>query len=309
LNSCRAALAAWAALLAGGTFTGTAQAGSLRYCDRQAQVSVEQQDQLFRFGAIVKAELEASKQPLALVARSGLDLSWFGLRYSHAGFSLKDSPNGPWSVRQLYYACDEQKPRIFDQGISGFLLGTDNPAEGYVSLVFLPPGEGAPVERTALSPPQVLQLLAADYSANAYPWGLRYQNCNQWVVELLGSAWGSLSLGEPGDEEPSPRQRAQQWLREQGYAPMVVSVFPPLAWASAFVPWLHGEDHPPADRLAGLFRVSMPDAIEAFVRGRVPGATRVEICHAGGRVVIHRGWTSIPDGCLPSPGDEVLSLS
>jgi hypothetical protein len=177
----RAAWAAWAVLAAGAALAGSAQAASLRYCDRQAQVSVGQQDQLFRFGAIVKAELEASKQPLALVARSGLDLSWFGLRYSHAGFSLKDSPNGPWSVRQLYYACDEQRPRIFDQGISGFLLGTDNPAEGYVSLVFLPPEEGAPVERAALSAPQALQLLAADYSANAYPWGLRYQNCNQWA--------------------------------------------------------------------------------------------------------------------------------
>jgi hypothetical protein len=300
--------AALAALVLCAAAIGTAQAASLRYCDRQAQVSVQQQDQLFRFGALVKAELEASKQPLALVARSGLDLSWFGLRYSHAGISLKDSPNGPWSVRQLYYACDEQRPRLFDQGISGFLLGTDKPAEGYVSLVFLPPEQGAPLARTALSKPQALQLLAADYSANAYPWSLRYQNCNQWVAELLGSAWGGLDLEGAGDDATAARQRAQQSLREQGYAPMVVSVFPPLAWASAVVPWLHGEDHPPADRLAGIYRVSMPDAIEAFVRRQAPGATRVELCHAGGRVVIHRGWSAIADGCLPAEGDEVVML-
>ena len=305
MNLVRAALAALVACAAAG---GTAQAASLRYCDRQAQVSVEQQDQLFRFGAIVKAELEASKQPLALVARSGLDLSWIGLRYSHAGISLKASPNGPWSVRQLYYACDEQRPRIFDQGISGFLLGTDKPAEGYVSLVFLPAAEGAQVERTALSNPQSLQLLAADYSANAYPWSLRYQNCNQWVMELLGSAWGGLALADMGEGAPAARRQAQQWLRENGYAPMVVSVFPPLAWASAFVPWLHGEDHPREDRLAGIYRVSMPDAIEAFVHNRAPAATRVELCHSGRRVVIHRGWSAIPDGCVPGDGDEVLTL-
>jgi hypothetical protein len=89
---------------------------------------------------------------------------------------------------------------------------------------------------------------------------------------------------------------------------MVVSVFPPLAWASALVPWLHSEDHPAADRLAGIYRVSMPDAIEAFVRRRTDGATRVEICHAGRRVVIHRGWSAIPDGCLPAEGDEVVLL-
>jgi hypothetical protein len=300
--------AALAALVLCGAATGTAQAASLRYCDRQARVSVEQQDQLFRFGAIVKAELEASKQPLALVARSGLDLSWFGLRYSHAGISLKQSPNGPWSVRQLYYACDEQRPRIFDQGISGFLLGTDNPDEGYVSLVFLPPEAGAQVERTALSNPRSLQLLAADYSANAHPWSLRYQNCNQWVMELLGSAWGGLVLDEAGGSAAQARTQAQQWLRENGYAPMVVSVFPPLAWASAFVPWLHGDDHPAEDRFAGIYRVSMPDAIEAFVQRQAPGATRVEICHSGPRVVIHRGWSPIADGCLPGDGDEVILL-
>jgi hypothetical protein len=127
-------------------------------------------------------------------------------------------------------------------------------------------------------------------------------------MELLGSAWGGLALEQTREGAVAARLQAQQWLREQGYAPMVVSVFPPLAWASAFVPWLHGDDHPPADRLAGIYRVSMPDAIEAFVRRRSAGATRVEICHAGRRVVIHRGWSPIAPGCTPAEGDEVALL-
>ena len=71
--------------------------------------------------ALVKDRLDASDARLALVARSGTDLSRFGLRYSHAGVSLKASSNAPWSVRQLYYACDERRPRLFDQGLSGLL--------------------------------------------------------------------------------------------------------------------------------------------------------------------------------------------
>src|SRR5690349_15036438 len=82
-------------------------ASALQYCDHQATLSAVQKDTLFRFGAIIKTELENSGARLALVARSGLDLSRFRMRYSHAGFSLKASPNTPWSVRQLYYACDE----------------------------------------------------------------------------------------------------------------------------------------------------------------------------------------------------------
>src|SRR6185436_16779138 len=93
------------------------QASAMRFCDKQAQLSADQQDKLFRFGSIIKAELDKSGQSMALIARSGLDLSRFGVRYSHAGLSLKASRNTTWSVRQLYYACDEQKPRIYDQGM------------------------------------------------------------------------------------------------------------------------------------------------------------------------------------------------
>ncbi|MEK8033775.1 DUF2145 domain-containing protein [Ideonella sp. DXS29W] len=297
-----------AACVAAALFGASAEAASLRYCDRQAKLSIDQQDTLFRFAAVVKTELEASRQPLALVARSGLDLSWFGLRYSHAGVSLQGSPNGPWSVRQLYYACDEQRPRIFDQGVSGFLLGTDNPQEGYVSLVFLPEADGRRLEQAALSKPQVLQLLAADYSANAYPYSLRYQNCNQWVMELLAAAWGGLTLAEPADGADSPRAMAQQWLRSQGYEPTTFDLIRPAMWLGAFIPWLHSDDHPADDLARSVYRVSMPASIESFVRAQVPGATRVELCHAGRRVVIHRGWEPIAEGCQPGEGDEVVML-
>ncbi|HEV8690835.1 MAG TPA: DUF2145 domain-containing protein [Ideonella sp.] len=284
---------------------GAAQAASLRYCDRQARLTADQQDTLFRFAGIAKRELEQSGQAMALAARSGLDLSLFGLRYSHAGISLQASPNGPWSVRQLYYACDEQRPRIFDQGATGFLIGTDKPDIGYLSLVFLPAEAAARLEQAALSNPQSLQLLAADYSANAYPFGLRYQNCNQWVMELLATAWGGLPLADDGE---SPRARAQRWLQDQGYAPTEFGLAPPLMWLSALVPWLHRDDHPADDLARGAYRVSMPASIEAFVRARWPEAQRVELCHAGRRVVVHRGWAPIAEGCEPGEGDEVVAL-
>ncbi|MES1163309.1 MAG: DUF2145 domain-containing protein, partial [Rhizobacter sp.] len=204
---------------------------------------------------------------VALVSRSGLDLRRFGLRYSHAGISLKASPNTPWSVRQLYYACDEGRPRLFDQGLSGFLLGTDDPAIGYVSVVLLPKPEAEALEQAALDNARALQLLNATYSANAYAWGLRYQNCNQWVAELLAAAWG-----HPADDA-APRAEAQRWLAAHGYVPTRVKVGNRLLmWAGAFVPWLHDDDHPSDDVAQMVFRISMPESIERFVRGTVPGA-------------------------------------
>jgi hypothetical protein len=299
---------AFAAALAATLFVALAptpgHAASLRYCDPPMALDAPQKDRLLRFGALVKAELEQSGQGLALIARSGLDLSRFNQRYSHAGFSLKANPNAPWSVRQLYYACEERKPRLFDQGIAGFLLGTDDPSIGYVSLVFLPDEHSAPLERAALDNRQALHMLGATYSANAYPFDARYQNCNQWVAELLAVAWGLPDdVARAGDA----RIRAQAWLKAEAYLPTRFEVTSrALMFAGGFVPWLHSDDHPAEDVEQMLYRVSMPASIEAFVQARVPQARRVEFCHTNRQIVVHRGWDTIAEGCTPGPQDTVV---
>jgi hypothetical protein len=280
-----------------------AASDSLRYCDGATRVSAAQQDRLLRFAAVVRGELESSGQSVALVSRSGLDLQRFGLRYSHAGVSLRASDNTPWSVRQLYYACHERRPRLFDQGLAGFVFGTDDPGTGYVSIVLLPRDAAASLEAAALDKARVLRLLAATYSANAYPYSLRYQNCNQWVAELLATAWGGLA------DAPDLRARAQAWLADQRYAPPPIEVGSHLLmFAGAFVPWLAYDDHPQDDRYALRFRTSVPRAIEAFVRGRLPQAQRIELCHDDRQVVVRRGWQPLADGCVAEPGDRVVAL-
>ena len=291
-----------------------AHAVSLRACDPPDTLTAAQKDKIFSFGAVIKAELEKSGQRLALISRAGLDLGRFGVRYSHAGFSLKHSPDTPWAIRQLYYACDEKQPHIFDQGMLGFLLGMNEPGLGYISVVLLPQAEAAELERAALDKQQALQLLGATYSANAYPYSLQYQNCNQWVMEVLAVARGRLLNrrlmdGEGRSGVPPLRERAQAWLQTQGYIPSVIDVgWRPLMWATAFVPWLHNDDHPAADQAQAIYRVSMPEAIENFVRTQVPGAQRLEFCHTERHVVVRRGWAPIAEGCIPEADDTVIAL-
>jgi hypothetical protein len=275
---------------------------SMRFCDRPLALSAEQKDKLFRLGGVIKTELENSGQRIALMSRSGLDLARFGQRYSHAGFSLKANQDTPWAVRQLYYACDEQRPRIYDQGVSGFLLGTDDPAIGYVSVVFLPEAEADKLERAALDNRQALALLGGTYSANAYAFGLQYQNCNQWVAEMLATAWDS----SPATDSENARANAQRWLKDQAYDPTVFEVGRWLMTAGAFVPYLHSRDHPNADIEQLRYRISMPASIEAFIRQTVPGAKRVEFCHNDEQIVIRRGWTQIAEGCQAGEQDTVV---
>ncbi len=290
-------------------------AGSTRFCDRQAEVSTAQQDRLFRFAALVKDELDRSGAQVALVSRSGLDLERFGVRYSHAGISLRDSDNAPWSVRQLYYACDEQRPRVFDQGMSGFVLGTDDPDVGFLSVVLLPSEAEPAVARTALDKAQVLDHLSGVYSANAYAFSDRYQNCNQWLIELLATAWRRREPeADPGRDASSgapvsTRQAAQQWLQSVDYRPSDMPANPLVRLFVTFSPWLHSDDHPDANLAAGVYRVNMPASIEAFVRQREPQARRIEFCHRGKDVVVHEGWTPIERGCVAGPGDRVVTLN
>ena len=266
-------------------------------------MSARQEDRLLSFAALIKQELDRSGATVALIARSGVDLSRFGLRYSHAGVILEASHNTAWSVRQLYYACDDERPRLYDQGLSGFLFGTDDPTIGYVSIV-LPNGtEAATLERAARDDALALRLLAASYSANAYPFSVSYQNCNQWVAELLATAWGAL------EDTPDLRERAQRWLARSGYEPAEVDVGSHwLAAVAPLVPFIHFDDHPPEDLYALRVRTSLPRAIESFVHKRLPSATRIQFCHDGRKAVIRHGWKPIAQGCRPQDGDRVIDL-
>jgi len=287
-------------VLAGALLTAVpaVQAEGLRLCTRATDPGPRALGRVLTLAERVRDELERSGRRVALVSRSGLDLGRIHHRYSHAGFSVRASADGPWSVRQLYYACEPGQAQIFDQGLGGFLAGVDDPELGYLSVVLLPPGEEAALEAALLDAARSLEVLGERYSPNAHAYATRYQNCNQWAVELIAAAGGA----GPG------RAAAQAWLRQAGYQPSRIEL--PL-WAidlTRLMPWLHHDDHPAEDRQAGLMQVSLPASLEAFVRQRWPQAERLEFCHAGAQAVLHRGWTPVAEGCRPGPGDEVFSL-
>jgi len=282
-----------------------ATAGVLRYCDKQGKLDIVRQDRMFQFSEVVKAELEKSGAAEAFISSAGLDLKALDLRYSHTGISLKRNTAAPWAVRQLYYDCDKKQPRIFDQGVAGFVMGSADVDVNYVSLVFLPPSspKGAALEQAALDNTLAVALLGPVYSANSYPFQTIYQNCNQWVMELLAAAWGGLPRSE------HMREDAQQWLQKEKYEPTNIPInFRPLLWMARMVPWLHSDDHPPENLDKGLIQTSLPPAVEAFVRRESPDAQRVELCKTDKHIVIRRGWTPFGEACAPQGQDQVIAL-
>lgn len=295
----RGLVAAWAVACAAAVAPPPVAAGTVRLCQDSDRLTAAQKDRVLRFAAEVRRTLDASPARVALVARAGLDLERLGQRYSHAGFSLRASTQSPWAVRQLYYDCVGREPQLFDQGLAAFLLGAEQPDEGWLSILLLPDDAAAAVERAVSDNPRSLALLHPRYAANAYAWSTRYQNCNQWVAEMLAAAWGGAST----------REQAQDWLRGAAYEPTLFEVTSPLvALGAAFVPWLRHDDHPPEDAEALRYRVTMPASIERFVRERLPGTRRVELCHGAEGIVVREGWTPIGRGCRAAPGDRVVPL-
>ncbi|MEQ6291851.1 DUF2145 domain-containing protein [Vogesella sp. GCM10023246] len=280
-----------------------AQANSLLFCDRPPAQSAVQKNRLLLFSEAVKNVLQQSGSQAAIVARAGLDLDRFAIRYTHAGISLRQSPNTPWSVRQLYYACDDSQPHIYDQGLSGFLLDSHQQDSAYVSILLLPARAEEQLAATALDRAQALAVLGAQYSANAYAFSTRYQNCNQWLAELLARAWGELPAAD------APREAAQRWLQQAQYQPSSIDVkYGFMVWAAYLVPLLHNSDHPAANLAARHYQVSMPAAIEQFVRAQWPDSRRIELCVRNEQLVLHHGWDNIADGCQPGADDTVSTL-
>jgi hypothetical protein len=305
-GSVMAALAVFSFLVAPQAYSQNHLAQSSVFCEQPKTLSAAQQDKLLRFSELIKQELAASGRPAAIVSRSGLNLERFNTRYSHSGFALQNSSNAPWSVRQLYFACDEGKPRIFDQGMAGFVMGMDSPQTGYMSVLLLPQPEAAQLETTALSNQQALALLHPDYSANAYAFSSQYQNCNQWTIELLAA----LALQNQASNASASRSQAQQYLLAQNYQPSLMQVGNPLLMlATSLLPLLHNRDHPLEDRAAWHYKVSMPASIEQWVRQRYPDTEKREFCFNDEHIVIRQGWAPIAQGCVATSGDRVFKLS
>jgi hypothetical protein len=247
-----------------------------------------------QLAALIQAEWRARAAPVALISRSGLNLQPIGHHYSHAGFLTSAG-----TVRQLYFDCETARPRVFDEGLASFVGGVSREGLPRFSVVWWPPDPAGDVARTVADEGLGAAMVAPVYQAQAHVWSPHTQNCNQWLVEMLGVAFGG----------GADRAAAQAWLRAQGYSGSVVQL-PWVGWlmAAALLPHMGLRHHPDSDLQALRFEVSLPAAVERFVERRWPQAERVEWCLRGREVVVRRRWQPLDRHCTPADGDERLSL-
>lgn len=200
----------------------------------------------------VAAALDEADAPVALVSRVGTDLSKHGLRYSHAGFAVRDHTDGRWTVIHLLNDCGSDRSRLLAQGLVNFFA--DDLVNQDARITWLAPAMAA---RLAAD----LQTLGHDplhtphYNLIARPGSERTQNSTAWVLEHLAAAI-------PARHDVRTRTQAYQLALGHGFRPGMIHI--PYAKRIAgglFAANLVFTDHPVATRLGGDYPVVTVRAI------------------------------------------------
>lgn len=159
--------------------------------------------------------LDASGAQVVMLARAGQDLSKYGLRWSHLGFAYK-APALPgqsergyvWRVLHKLNTCGTQEASLYRQGLGEFFLDD----LWRLEAAWVVPTREVQLKLHAhlLNERKALAMHHKPYNLVSYPWSQIYQQSNQWAIETLAAAMESSVYS---------RDRAQQWLRYQGYEP------------------------------------------------------------------------------------------
>lgn len=221
-----------------------------------------------QLSARVLDALEQRQLSFALVARVGVDLSEFGLRYSHVGVAWRDHPRGRWFTFHLLNRCGTGQSELIEQSLDDFFKVE---LHSYQALIVAPSFPLQVRLQKAFFSPLARQLHEQEYNMISHPFSTKFQNSNQWVLEVMSTA-----LASPGTI--SSRQTAQDWLREKGFAPSIIPIsIGKRAGARVFSPHVRFTDHSSEEFSAGRYAVVGVDSVISFLKSQSPGVTEIEL--------------------------------
>jgi len=199
---------------------------------------------------------------LLIAARSGQDLSRYGLRHSHVAFFLRDENTGRWQVIHLLNLCKSATSALYREGLVNFIGESAAQPAGLRLGIPTPPLQNAIAQLLAEPAQQARALHQSRYNAIAYPWGTQYQNSNQWILEVTAAALAQITDGTVLDN----RHASTMWLKENGYMPSRLAIgLGKRIGARFFVKNATTRDHPRRERRGGHFLVVTVESIFDFL--------------------------------------------
>lgn len=163
----------------------------------------------------VQQRLESQQAKIAVIGRVGRDLSEYRLRYSHIGLAVRDRARDRWTVVHMLNHCGQADSDLYAQGLGNFFL---DDLYRFEAIVHVPSRELQERLVAAVAQGTGRALHQPDYSLIAHPYSTKYQNSNQWILELTASV---LAGGEVS------RHAAHGRLKQDEFQPSVLTL-PPL---------------------------------------------------------------------------------
>ena len=227
----------------------SAQAGSLaqRFCDGDgSHLSAAEQDRLLRFAAVVRQRLNQASEPVALISRSGLRLQRWGVRYSHAGFAVRDHRDGAWTVVHLLNECGTDRSALFAEGLMNFYL--DDLARDDTRITWIEPETAAALAGLMADERALMRLHRPRYNLLSPPGSQRSQNSTSWVLEVLDAA-------TPRHASRSPMRGTPAGAGERFRPSTIRIAYGKRIVGGLFASNIDFSEHPVATRLSGRYPV------------------------------------------------------
>jgi len=213
--------------------------------------------------------LEALQPQVALIARVGQDLSKYGLRYSHMAYVQKDAASGQWRVAHLLNGCNSNQSALWHEGLANFFL---DDLFAYDALLVVPsPALQEKLQAIVGNDARLRAMHQPLYNMLAYPFSTKYQNSNQWVLELLTQG---LAQQAAMGAEINSRKQAQQWLQLTNYQPSTLKLTPlTRLGARMFRANVAFDDHPDERRFSDQIDTVTVESLAAYIQRLDPGSS------------------------------------
>jgi hypothetical protein len=212
--------------------------------------------QSFSLAEHVTRLLDTQAARIAIVARVGSDQSKRGVRYTHVAFAQREHAKGRWTVTHLLNVCGEETADLYDEGLANFFLDDLFAMEAKV-VVPSEPLQDRLIE--AINSPLKRALFEPQYSLIANPWETRFQNSNNWALELIAAATAPR-------RDVGNRRQAQEWLRSTGYQPTRIAIGAgERAGTRLFAANIRYSDHPDTAWQTQRYEVATGDSVLRYV--------------------------------------------
>lgn len=223
--------------------------------------------QALHTGQQVNDRISETDAKVLVIGRVGQDLSKYGLRYSHLGYAYRTDSTQPWRITELLNLCGTTESDLWRDGIANFFL---DDMHAYDALVLVPPPELQTKLLTLLQDAARMEALhGKTYSLTAYPFSTKYQNSNQWVLEVLAAA---------NTDTIKTREQAQAWLKKNGYQPTELKIGTLTRLGGRmFKANIAFDDHPDELRYNSRIRTITVDSFVQFIKKRNEGWKIFEI--------------------------------